>query len=261
MIINYAVKTTANAVQEKIDMKAYFLDNVPEEDIRDLEFKIKSKFDVASVSYISKQDALDRWQTRSINQRTKDLITQENNPLPRTLEIRSADPKVLNEITQIMQSKTYQGKIYRISYPENQTIIEKMSKIANFVELSGLILGIIFAAVSAIVIFNTIRLTIFSRKEEIEIMELVGASGSFVRLPFIVEALLYGILAVFLTIIITFSGLKLVQSAAILNLDFVWLDIKSQIYSNFWQIILAQIFIGIVISIASSWLSVKKYLK
>lgn len=260
LVIHSVGGGAADAIKNKIDMKVYFDDGVPAEEIKDIEFKIKSRFNIDSIIFIDKDEALARWQSRSIAQKTKDLITKDDNPLPRTLEIKSADPKILSDITQVLSSQAYQGKIYRLTYPENQTIIEKMSSLTRLINVAGISLSAILIIISALVIFNTIRLTIFSRQEEIEIMQLVGASSSFVRLPFIVEALLYGIIAAILTLLAFFASLKLFSAALINNLDFYWFDARNLILGKIWFLVGVQFGLGIVISIISSWISVKKYL-
>jgi cell division transport system permease protein len=260
MVINFAVSDTTEAIQKKIDLKAYFDDSVPVEEIRDIELKIKSRFDVTSVVFIDKDQALERWKKRSISQKTKDLITREDNPLPRTLEIKSSNPKVLEEITQILSSKAYQGKIYKISFEENKPIIEKMFRATNLASLTIGLLALILMVLSIIVVYNTIRLTIFSRQEEIQIMELVGASSAFIRLPFIIEALFYGIIAVLMALGIMSLGIKLAVPAIINSLGFSWLDIRQALFERLWLIVLIQSVIGLVISIISSLILVRRYL-
>lgn len=261
MVINFAVSDTAEAVQKKIDLKAYFDDSVPVEEIRDIEFKIKSRFDVSSTNFIDKNEALERWKARSISQKTKDLITKDDNPLPRTLEVKSPNPNVLEDITQALSSKAYQNKIYKITFKENKPIIEQMFRASTLVGLVVGVLALILMGISVIVIYNTIRLTIFSREEEIRVMELVGASAAFIRLPFVIEALFYGIIAVLMALGILFLGIKLVTPAIINSFNFSWFDIRQALFERLWLIILVQSIIGLVISVVSSLISVRRYLK
>ena len=122
-------------------------------------------------------------------------------------------------------------------------------------------LSIIFMIVSVLVIYNTIRLTIFTRETEIEIMRLVGASDSFIRTPFIIEGMMYGIFATFLSLIFVWLGLHLISPMISKYLGEVSLNLEGYFLHNVFWIMLLELLVSILICSICTWISIRKNLK
>src|SRR3990167_5269020 len=191
VVMTLVIGKTTDRIKAKMDITVYFKDSATTEEISDLQEKLAARADVKEVRYISKEEALQIWNEQQKNLRIRELVTPEENPLPRSLAIKAQDPEQLNAIADFLSADANTSIVHKISYEENKQIIDKLLAITSFIKKMGGLFSAIFIIVSILVILNTIRLAIFARKEEIEIMRLVGASDRFIRVPFIVEGTLY----------------------------------------------------------------------
>ncbi|MEK7062014.1 MAG: permease-like cell division protein FtsX [Patescibacteria group bacterium] len=261
VILHFSAISATQAIKEKIDMVVYFYDEVPEKEIQDIQLKLSSRYDLDSIKYISKTDAMVKWQSRVIPQKIKDLVTSEENPLFRSIQIKTQNQQTLDDVVNILDNQLYRDKISKISYKENRDVIDKILRLTNFVNWAGSALSFVFIGISVIVIFNTVRLTIFSRREEIEIMELVGASSAFVNLPFVVEAIMYGILATIISMILLALGGKFVAPIISEQLYFLNINFQSYIFDSWYIIALLQVLLAVFITTVSSFFSTRRYIK
>ncbi|MEK7460973.1 MAG: permease-like cell division protein FtsX, partial [Patescibacteria group bacterium] len=208
-IVNTILGATSAKIRDKFDMNIRFEDQVAEEQILELQKLLATRPETREVHYVGKDEARERFQNiPGVSDRTKQLITPESNPLRRSLEVKAGSPTDLEKIDQLLHTAPWSEIVYSNSYAVNKSTIQKLSRFERGVTTAGIILSIIFITISMIVVMNTIRLAIFARREEIEIMRLVGANNIFIRIPFIIEAILYGVVA------------------AALSLGAVWLIIK-----------------------------------
>ncbi len=192
-------------VRDKIDISVDFSDSVSEDDVLQIKGVLENMAEVKSVEYISKDVALERFKERHQDDEnvTKALEEIESNPLQASLNIKAYDPKEYAGIADYFKDESFTDKVTNVSYSQNQTVIERLSKIMDIGRSMGFLLIVVMSIVAGIVSFNTILLAINSNKEEIGIMRLVGASNSFVRGPYIVVGAIYGIVSAVLAIIIT----------------------------------------------------------
>lgn len=262
VVMTIVIGKTTDRIKAKMDITVYFKDSATTEDISDLQQKLAARADVKEVRYVSKEEALQIWDEQQKNLRIKELITPEENPLPRSLAIKAQDPSELNAIADFLSTDASSSNIHKISYEENKQIIDKLLAITSFIKKMGGLFSAIFILVSILVILNTIRLAIFARKEEIEIMRLVGANDRFIRVPFIVEGSLYGILACVLAVILMWIGLFAISPLTNQYLgQIVTANMKQFFLSRFALIFLMQFFVGIFIGIFSAMFSIRRYLK
>lgn len=261
IIFNIVVNTTTESIKEKIDLAVYFKLDTEEKDIRILEDKIKNRLDVKSVHFITKEEALKRWNEMKISQKIKDQISEEENPLPFSLDVKTHRSEDLESVANYLSNKEFESIVDRISYKENKDIIEKMVNITNFSRKMGIILGIIFIIISILVILNTVKLAIFTRTKEIEIMRLVGASEIFIRVPFIVEALLYALFATIFSLFLIWLGIYFISPMVTQYLGDVQLDMQGFFISNLFWIFLLELIISSIVSVFCSIVSMGKHLK
>lgn len=261
ILFNVVVKTTTNAIREKIDLVIYFNDEALQEKIDDLKASLALRSDVKTIQFISKEEAYKRWASLNTSDKIKNLITPEENPLPRSLEIKATDPERLDNIATFISIDQYKPLIRSISYQKNKDIIQKLINITKFSEKAGLIASIIFIAIAVLVILNTIKLTIASREDEISIMRLVGASDIFIRIPFFIESALYGIFAAILTVISLGFGLNIISPIISRYLGSVNLNLSEMFWQYFWLIFILELLVGISISVVCCFTSIRKYIK
>lgn len=262
LVLSMFSQKITNGIQEKIDLTVYFYDSATDQEIKDLSDQLALRPDVKSIHYVSKDEALTIWQIRNrTSPRIRELVTKDENPLPRSLEVKSKDPENLKTIADFSAGDSYKSIVRRVSYEENKATVERLIKITKTVDRFGWGLSIFFVLISILVVYNTIRLTIFSRKQEIEVMRLVGASDSYIRLPFMIEAMLYGLIATIVSILLITLAIVFIAPSVSGYLGDLNLSITKFYFSWLWLLFLIEFIIGIGISVICSLLAMKRYLK
>ena len=266
IFMSAVMKFSLQEIKNKVDINVYFTTDAKEADILSLKKSIETIGEVASVDYTSKDDALANFKERHKD----DSLTLEalkelgDNPLSASLSIKAKEPSQYEGIAKFLggedpSSPSNNPIIEKVNYYQNKVVIDKLTKITDAVNTVGFWLAIIFLVISIIITFNTIRLAIFISKEEISVMRLVGASGRYVKGPFVVAGVLYGIVSATLVIIIFFGLTYWLGSLS--NRFFVGLDLFDFYLKNFAQIFLIVFGSGIALGAISSYLAVRKYLK
>lgn len=200
-------------VKDKVDINVYFTLDAGESDILALQKDINVLSQVASTTYISRDQALasfkERWQNNAlIMQGLEEIGT---NPFPASINIKAKDPGQYGSIASFLKDKgpvDVEGIpiIEKVNYEENKLIIDRLSSIIPTVEKAGSIVAIVFVVVAIIVVFNTIRLIIYAARDEISVMKLVGASNTYVRGPFVISGIMYGVISGVITLIVLATG-------------------------------------------------------
>jgi len=266
VISNATFSHTISQITDKIDISVYLKDSVKPADKDKLINDIKQLSNVKSVDFISKDQALKDYQDQ--NKNNPDLlaaISQTENPLPATVQIKPKDPNKINDIRDYLE----QPEVKRLQSDETsysgdrKEAIDKITQATRFLRETALIGVIVFTIISCLIIFNTIQMAIFNRREELTIMRLLGASTWYIRGPFVVETIFYGVIASLISIILV-GSLFTVASSTFEATSLGLLDIgyASDYFSqHFWTILTAQMGIGILIGAVSSVLATRRYLK
>ncbi len=263
-------------VKDKVDINVYFSLTAAEPDIISLQTDINSLPEVASTSYISRDQALsnfkDKWQNNTLIM--QGLTEIGDNPFPASLNIKAKDPGQYGAIADYLQTKnpadaTGTPIIAKINYQENKLIIDRLSNIIPMVEQIGLILAVIFVLIAIVIIWNTIRLIIFTAKDEISVMKLVGASNIYVRGPFFVSGIMYGIVSGAITlclmgafaywsdaIILRLAGVDVAS-----NFELVVNVLSTYFFDNLIQITVIIMSAGIILGGLSSYVAARRYLR
>lgn len=266
IIANQTFANTIEQITDKIDISVYLKDEISEEETNNVLAKIESTEGVKSVEYISKEQARDNF----INDNADDVdlrvsISQtEDNPIPATIRIKPTDTNKLEELNDRIKGLDIDQFILDISYKEERkTAIDNIAQATYFLRRVGVVGVLVFAGISMLIIFNTIRMAIFNRREELGIMRLLGASTWYIRGPFVVETVLYGIIAAIISVALC-NSLFVVSSSAFGASSLGLLDISfasSYFADNFWIILASQLGIGILIGGVSSFIATRRYLK
>lgn len=258
---NVALTSVLSVLSEKVDISVYFSLDAKEVDILSLKSNLERTNEIAKIDYISQENALEIFKKRHSGDAIllKSVSELDNNPLEASLNILAKDTTKYDSIVSLLDKDQYKNIISKINYSENRIAIDRLSYIIKVLRESGLLASLIFGLIAFLVAFNTVRLAIFSSREEITVMKLVGASNRFVRGPFLVEGIVHGIVASafsFMVIVpgISFIGPKLFSFIPEINLT-------QYFYNNFFQILLIQTTAGVVLGVFSSWVAVRKYLK
>jgi cell division transport system permease protein len=266
IVANSTFRHTITDITSHIDVSFYLKDDVKPQARNALITDLKQLKNVKSVAYLSKAQALKIYQGQNAN--NKELLTaiaETDNPLPASLTIKPNDPNKLQEIRDFLsQPKVVVLQSENSNFGDDRkNAIDKITRATHFFEQAGVVGIVIFVIISMLIIFNTIRMAIFNRRDELVIMRLLGASSWFIRGPFVVETMMYGVVAAAISLIVCW-GLFAVASSTLQASSLGLLDIgysSKYFNSHLWVIILAQMGVGIMIGAVSSIVATRRYLK
>ncbi len=257
---------TLEQVKERVDVRIYFTVDATEEQVNDIKAKLMGFPQVKSVAYVSREQALANFRERhNGDQLTLQALDElGNNPFGASLSIQANDP---SQYEAIANSLSTGGKLLgetssvvdKINYYQLKDSIDKLNDIIGWVNTVGYWLSIIFILMSCMIVYNTIRLAIFVFRDEIAVMKLVGASNMFIRGPFIVESILYAIVATLLTLIAFYPATLWVTKKTVVF--FEGMNIHSYYLSHIFELGGILLISGIGLTVISSLLAVRKYLK
>jgi len=266
LFASYTLNNTVQSFTDKIDVSIFFNADVDKEQIQALSTDLRndSALEVKEITYVSKEDARAIYED-SIKDSIKELqsLAQTNeDTFPASIRVKTYDTARLQDVVEVTRSKKYADIVYKDSYKDDakRTAVDRLGNIAKFLRNAGLVASILFGAISILVILNTIRMAIFNRKDEIEIMQLIGASKWYIRGPFLVEASIYGAIAG-IAATAFFYGLVLAQAPKLGSYVEEIRPTVEQFESIMWIIIPASISAGIIIGSFSAYLAIRRHLK
>jgi cell division transport system permease protein len=266
LITNATFSNTIQQITNKIDISVYLNDSDTAAQTTQLVSQLKALPNVGSVEYENKAQVLQEYEAENAgNQGLITAIDETNNPLPPTIIIK---PINLNKIEGIkdflVQPNVAALQSVQPSYSgDREEAINKITHATDILREIGVITVVVFAVISALIIFNTIQMAIFNRRDEITIMRLLGASTAYIRGPFVIESSVYGIFSAVFSIALI-NGLFVATSNALQASSLGLLDIN---YANayfdqhFWGLLTVQLMVGIVLGAASSIIATHRYLK
>ncbi|MBI2589327.1 ABC transporter permease [Candidatus Saccharibacteria bacterium] len=266
VVANATFSHTISEITRHIDVSVYLKDSVNDKQRQDLIDQIQRIDSVAAVSYVSKEQALKTYRAQNINNpELLSAISETENPLPASLKIEPKDPNHLGEIKNFLD-KPEIAKLQSdpTSYSgDRKAAIDKIANATHFFRQAGIAGIAVFIIISMLIIFNTIRMAIFNRRDELIIMRLLGAKPWYIKGPFIVETMLYGIVAAVVSLAVCAALFKIASSTLqASSLGLLDISYSNQYFSkNLWLILVAQIGAGIIIGAASSAIATRRYLK
>ncbi len=257
---------TVDTIKDRVDMSIYVKTDTTDKDAKKIKREIEKLSSVKTVTYISPEQARTNFaKENKADAQTLDALNEATNKLPGTFRVNIEDINDPSELDKFVKT----NEVYRAHADpdrpasfsgERRNAIQNIGRWVEFAERSGVIASIVFIVISSLIVFNTIRMAIFNRKEEIQMMKLIGADRSFIRGPFIVEAVVYGVIAAVLATGLGVAALyaskdKLasyeVSVGATIDHVTVYIGL----------VLLAMIVIGAAIGVVSSLLATRKYLK
>lgn len=263
MFLSALIDQFVQYVQDKVDVNVYFVTTADERTILDLKATLEKLPEVQYVSYTNRDEALaafrDRHQDDQLTVQALDELG--DNPFGASLSIKAKETSQYEGIARFlndkMESESGVPLIETVNYAQNKVVIDQLGNVTTYVERFGLIVIIVFALASIAITFNTIRLAIYTAREEISVMRLVGATNMYIRGPFVVEGTAYGVAAAVISLIVFFPLSLALKAAtkAMFNAD-----IFSYYVSHFFWFFLVLVVLGALLGAISSFLAVRKYL-
>ncbi len=263
IIINAISDSAIVAVQNRVDISVYFKPAVREAKVEEVKNQWEGLPQVKNIIYKSPEENLNDFKARhqndaSIQETLKEL---EGNPLGATLVIQAKNLQSYPEILKAVDNPAYADLIEEKSYDDHQLIINRLNAITGSVKKGALIISLIFAIISILIVFNTVRIAIFTHQNEISIMKLVGANNWLIRAPFIWESIIAGVIACVVILAVIYPLLSIIQPYLAKFLQGVDFNLVSYFNHNIIWIFGGQLIGIIVINFFSSMLAIGKYLK
>lgn len=252
-----------NHLEQRIDIAVYLKPQLKDTDIADFKKQIEAINGVKSVDVTSSEDALKAFKARYQDNQliAESLMELGVNPLGSSFSIKSVSEDTYQSVLRQLQDEQYKKYIQEARFEDYTRVIQGVGELTDKAQKAGYAISIIFIIIALLVVFNTIRMNIYTQREEIGIMRLVGASNWFIRLPLLLETILYSFIASLLTLAVFFpllSATKPYIGSLFDNFDFdivVYYQERSVI---FFLILFA---ISSVLSIAAATIAMRKYLK
>lgn len=266
LIANATFANTIQTITDRIDISVYLADTVSDARREELIADIKRLPNVERINYLSKEQVLQNYMQDSADNATlMSAVSQTDNPLPATIQIKPRDLNKLEEIkTYLSKDEIKVLQSDKPSYSDDRKeAIDKIAHATDIMQRAGVIAVLVFTIISVLIIFNTIQMAIFNRRDELTIMRLLGAKTWYIRGPFVVESILYGIISALASVGLIHS--LFVASRSTLeatSLGLLDINYSAQYFRmHFWTLLLLQLAVGILIGAVSSIIATQRYLK
>jgi len=260
LAIMFNLNHIVRGIESRMEVTLFLESGTAYEKVRSMEETINNWHGVTKVNFISRHDALAEWKKELGDQgRLLEGYTRENNPLPDYFIISADKPEYVDAIAnnaEILES------VEKVSY--SKPVVEFIERVAAFLRLAGITLVLMLLFISTLIMSNTIRVTVFSRKKEIGIMKYIGATDWFIRWPFIVEGLMLGFAGAFLSSVLVLGIYYAVyyyshgMLLSGINMDFLNLLGLSDVAYPLLMVFLP---LGAGIGVVASALSLRKHLR
>ncbi len=262
MTIRVISDNAISVIKNKVDFSLYLKSEAPENEIAALKAKIQGLNNVKSVSYTSKQQALLKFREKNQdNQQVIEALRElGTNPLSPSLTVLPSDTAQAPQLVANLKSLD-SDIIESRDFTDNASIVQKIDYVTEKINEAGLFVIIIFSLTSLLVIYNTVKVAIYTHRREIEIMRLVGASRPFIIAPFLVSAIIYSLIAALLIICLFFPFLSLLQPYLEVFFTGYSINIVSYFITNFWVIFGVEFLAAAFAGVVASLLAVRKYSK
>lgn len=264
MLLDQLLGVSLQQIQDKVDINVYFVTDASVEDITALQSTLEALPEVASVSLTTREEALTAFRERHQNDELtlQALDKLDENPLGASLSVKANDTTQYSGISQFLDEQQAESVgaplIDRVNFVRNKNAIDRLSSIIIATERASLVAMTFLIVASILITFNTIRLAIYTTREEIGVMRLVGAGNTFIRGPFMLQGVMYGAISGVLALLFMYPILIGIGPA---TEEFFQFNIFSYFVSDFARIFAVIVGTGIMLGLISSTLAVSRYLR
>ena len=253
-------------LRDKADVNVYFVQSATEDRILEMKASLEALPEVASVEYLSRDDALAQFRERHKNDQLTLSALEElgDNPLGAVLNVKAKDISQYEAIATFLQNQQSEGAgsiIDKVNFFDEQhrAALERLQSITDSASRLGFIIIVLLIVTTVAISFNTLRLAIYTSRDEIHVMRLVGAGPFYIRAPFMVEGVLYGVIAGVITLLLFYPLTYWLGTAT--SGFFGGGNVFSYYIAHFFIFFLLIVGTGIVLGVTASWLAVRRYLK
>jgi len=261
MAVNFLSGVVVSGLEGKVDVSLYFKEEATDADIATVRSDLENLSTVARVDYVSRDDALAAFKDRHAQDALiqESLAELETNPLQASLNVKATDSGQYASIVNFLEAHKLRTVIDKINFYENEAVIGRIQRISGSMQQGGMIATLVLAVIAVLVAFNTIRLTIYNQKQEIEVQRLVGASNWYIRAPYLVEGALYGVFAAGIASVVWYSAAGFLSPKVALVMPGV--SLIGYFGGNAPQIILLTLVAGVGLGMVSSLIAIRRFLQ
>lgn len=260
-LLNPISDALISSIEDKVDISVYIKEDVSVEEIMGFKSEISRIPEVEDVDYISKEEALEIFiETHKDDPVLIESLTEVGyNPFLSSLNVRAWQASQYEQVSSFLETGNFQGLIEEIDYHQRKPVIERVSALVDGINKTGIFFSIIFGVIAILIAFNTVRIAIYSSKEEISVMKLVGASNWFVRGPFLIQGIIVGFISALIALLITFIFAYFLEPkvSSLVPKISIW----GIFLSNLLFLFLIQLATGVGLGVISSYIAVRKYLR
>jgi cell division transport system permease protein len=259
--LQYVSTESIASLENKVDVSVYFKTDAPEDQILGVKSDLMAQDDVLSVNYVSRDQALADFKARHSQDAMieESLSLLDDNPLGASLDVKAKEFSQYASIADFLNNDKYKSIIEQVNFEENKGVIDSIANISNSIRNWGLTATFLLALIAVLVTFNTVRLTIFNQKQEIEIMRLVGASNWHIRGPYLTEGGFYGLFAAIISLVIFYPIVYLVSGKVSNFVEQV--NLIQYFTDGALEVVLLTVFLGVALGVISSFIAIRKHLK
>jgi cell division transport system permease protein len=254
------------SIEKKVDLSVTFKPKVSADYIQAIAREFDARPDVESVRIVTSEEAYEQFRERHkddpfIEESLKEL---EDNPLPASMFVIATEPRFYQNISRQLEAEKYAPYIEKVNYEDSRLVIERLIGIIGTTKQVSLVVTLTFSILVILIMFNTVRLAIYSFREEIDIMRLVGASRWFIQGPFVIESIMIALISAAISSILLYAALQ-GSSGPLERFFFDRASTDFNLYryatEKWFTIVGLQILVGIFLAVFSSLIGIRRYLR
>ena len=261
--VDVLTNSAIDSVEDKIDVSVYFEKGTSETIMFGAQDYLTSLSQVENVEYVSSEEALQRFTERHANDADVlgALDTVETNPFGGSLVVSARNTEDFAFILEALNNPTFGEYIQKKDFSDHEKVIERIRSFTDKIEMAILALVGVFALIAILIVLNSIRVSIYTHREEIGIMKLVGASNSFVRMPYVMEAILFSVIATIVTAAIVLPVTKVLEPQLLSFFEGSGVGLYAHYMQNWYSIFGLQLLGLVILSVLSSLWAMNRYLR
>ena len=262
VIIRFFTAQATQSIKDQIDVSVFFSHTATDEQIEEVRDYVKSSPEVVNLIYYTREQALEQFKTQYTGNENilASLAELEENPLGPTMIVKTRSPSDYDKIITALNIPEYEDIVVAKTFVDTERAIERIDGITRQVERFSVILTALFGIIAFLIIFNTIRVAIYTQRIEITIKKLVGATNWFIRSPYVIESLIFSLVSVGAAyfLIKLSAGLIDPYVAVVFKRDWLLTDYLS---SNILWLFGGQFLAVLALTIFSSFLAMNRHLR
>lgn len=265
LLLSAVLHASITAIQNKVDVVVYFTTDATEDKVFSVKSALEKLPEVSRINYITAEDALARFREKYKNDylTIQALDELSKNPLGARLEVKAKEPSQYESIVKLLEGDSalindVSTSIDKINYYQNKEVIDSLNRIANGARNLGIAITTVLILITIAITFNTVRLTMHFAREEISVMRLVGAENRYIRGPFMVEGIIYGLIGTLITLVLYLPVTFYIGKNMT---EFLGVNLWSYYLDNILQIGTITLVSGVLLGAISAGIAIRKYLR